>query len=367
MPPQRSVLGSISGNRSFNHQLSPYQRGAVIGLTAGGAKSKSIETFLNVSRGAVRSTQDFDHLRDDGHQQARSGRPKEYSEATVRKIIRHVRQYPKDSYADVIKACNLSIKRTTIKTILSEHGITNWRARRRPLLTEANAAKRLAWCLKYQGYTEEEWGLFMWSDECSVERGRGKRAEWVFRTANQAWDRKMIQEYNCKKNMKVMVWGCFWDLGRSSLYIMDRDFESAKHGYSAESYLEVLEAEVGPIYSTLPPGYLFMQDNASIHTSHKVRDWFKEHGVNNITDWPPYSPDLNPIEHIWWELKKRLFEMFPDIACDKSESEHARQQLESALQATWDTLDKSQFDCLYKSMPSRIQACIAADGWHTRY
>ena len=64
--------------------------------------------------------------------------------------------------------------------------------------------------------------------------------------------------------MKVMVWGCFWDTGRSSLYIMDRDFESAKHGYSAESYLEVLEAEVAPIYSALPLGYVFMQDNASI-------------------------------------------------------------------------------------------------------
>ncbi|KIM92521.1 hypothetical protein OIDMADRAFT_139515 [Oidiodendron maius Zn] len=141
MPPQRSVLGSISGNRSFNHQLSPYQRGAIIGLTAGGVKSRSIETFLNVSRGAVRSTQDFDYLRDDGHLQARSGRPKEYSEATVYKIIYYIRQYPKDSYADVIKACNLSIKRTTIKTILSEYSITNWHARRRPLLTEANTAK----------------------------------------------------------------------------------------------------------------------------------------------------------------------------------------------------------------------------------
>jgi ribosomal protein L19 len=177
----------------------------------------------------------------------------------------------------------------------------------------------------------------------------------------------MIQEYDCKKNMKVMVWGCFWDTGRSSLYIMDRDFESAKHGYSAESYLEVLEAEVAPIYSALPLGYVFMQDNASIHTAHKVREWFRDHGVENVTSWPLYSPDLNPIEHIWWELKKRLYEMFPDITRDKSESEYSRQRLESALQAIWDTLDKSQFDCLYESMPSRIEACIAADGWHTRY
>jgi hypothetical protein len=48
--------------------------------------------------------------------------------------------------------------------------------------------------------------------------------------------------------MKVMVWGCFWDLGRTSFYIMDYDFEALKHKYSANSYLEVLEAKIWPAY-----------------------------------------------------------------------------------------------------------------------
>jgi transposase len=41
-----------------------------------------------------------------------------------------------------------------------------------------------------------------------------------------------------------------------------------------------------------------MQDNASIHTAKKVKDWFMGNGIIT-TDWPPYSPDLNPIEHAW--------------------------------------------------------------------
>ena len=59
--------------------------------------------------------------------------------------------------------------------------------------------------------------------------------------------------------------------------------------------------------------------------------------------------------------------MFPEIMKDKSESEHARQQLESTLQAAWDTIDKEFFDSLYKSMPNRIEACILADRWYTKY
>jgi hypothetical protein len=94
----------------------------------------------------------------------------------------------------------------------------------------------------------------------------------------------MVQTYGTNKNMKVMVRGSFWDNGRSNLYIMDRDFESAKHGYSAESYLEVLEAEVAPIFSTLDKGYEFMQDNASIHRAYKVRDWFAEKGIVLLED-----------------------------------------------------------------------------------
>jgi hypothetical protein len=71
-------------------------------------------------------------------------------------------------------ACEMACSKSTIKKILVEHGIHNWRARRRPFLTEENAVKRLAWCLKHQYISSEEWRLYIWSDKCSIERGRGK-------------------------------------------------------------------------------------------------------------------------------------------------------------------------------------------------
>jgi hypothetical protein len=56
-----------------------------------------------------------------------------------------------------------------------------------------------------------------------------------------------------------MVWVYFWDYGRLDLYILDRDFESKKHGYSANSYIKVLGSQVALWYEELNDNkYIFM-------------------------------------------------------------------------------------------------------------
>ena len=59
------------------------------------------------------------------------------------------------------------------------------------------------------------------------------------------------------------------------------------------------------LISKLKPGQTVIMDNASIHKTDTTRKLIKEAGCELIF-LPPYSPDLNPIEHFWAELKKKL-------------------------------------------------------------
>ena len=146
------------------------------------------------------------------------------------------------------------------------------------------------------------------------------------------------------------------------MVIMERDIEAARNGYSANSYIWALEEG---LLSTYRPGYPFQQDNASIHTARKVKDWFEEHGIW-VIDWPPHSPDLNPIEHIWKALKDQLYRDNPYLDFLRG-SEADIQVFAKALQDTWDSLPQALIDRLVDSMPSRLQAVHQARGWYTKY
>ena len=179
----------------------------------------------------------------------------------------------------------------THNRILRAYGLTNWLAKKRPLLTPEVAAKRLAWCKEREHWSYEQWYIVIWSDECSVERGTDKERGWVFRflTRNglRIW-------YNHTKRGRVLAlwsWGAFYGQGEmNALRRMGDDPDAKRNGYTAASYIGVLDEELPTLWE---PGLLFTQDNAAIHTSRLAREWFEENGIG-ILEWPPIQLRSQP-------------------------------------------------------------------------
>lgn len=363
MPPQRQFGDLISGNRRRNQELSKEARSFIAGAKAVGGRSSEIAAQIGCAKRTInRTIQRLDET-EKTSSRPRTGAPAKLDNRDEREILRIVRRTPEIKYSELKRQAGVDVHKITLYRLLKEHGITNWIAKRRPKLTEAAREKRLAFALEHQHWGYTEWSKVVWSDECSLERGSGKARKWVFRTPEQKWDHNMIQEYSKGKDLCQMVWGAFYGDGNQSLLvIMRRDPEAKRNGYTAVSYMETLEEGLVPIYE---PGYIFMQDNARIHTAYKVQDWLELHGVW-VMSWPPYSPDLNPIEHLWYELKKKVFELHPELE-DQGGSAQALRNLQDACKEAWALISESHMQTLVESMEDRIAAVIRAEGWQTKY
>ncbi len=149
---------------------------------------------------------------------------------------------------------------------------------------------------------------------------------------------------------------------RSPLVIMERDPNAKKGGYSSQSYIWALTKGLLPRWRA---HQLFMQDNAPIHTARRTMRWLAEHRITPIT-WPPYSPDLNPIEHLWWRLKRMMYTQYPQYN-NLSRAEEEWDSFCEALQACWLAIPGSLIKKLILSMGRRLSAVRKARGWNTKY
>lgn len=102
---------------------------------------------------------------------------------------------------------------------------------------------------------------------------------------------------------------------------------------------------------------VFQQDGASSHTSLSTQRYLRNRRVKVLENWPPNSPDLNPVEHCWAWLAKKL-------VGQKFDSEEA---LERAIRETWDTRPASFIPHLYASMVRRLTSVVVARGCATKY
>lgn len=357
-------LQEISGSARTRKRITDFEKGQINAFHKLKCSYSQISKALGIPRSTVQSQIEILRRRPDGTLTPRSGRPKKHTDRDDRLILRVAKKNPKATYAQIRAETGLEPSTATIRRILESFNLSHWIAKKRPLLTEKDAKVCLEWCSERKDWKSNEWKAVIFSDECSLERGSSQRREWVWVIGNPLakWHRDCVKPFLKGKDISVMIWAGIWKGGRGNIFFLRRDELARRGGYTANSYIEVSEDQIARIYS---PGMTFQQDNASIHTAKKVSKWLEEHGVTAL-EWPPYSPDLNPIEHLWAILKLKLNQEYPHLV-EMGGSEQAYKALQDAIERCWAAIDQDIIDACIDSMERRVDTVLNAEGWYTKY
>ena len=102
---------------------------------------------------------------------------------------------------------------------------------------------------------------------------------------------------------------------------------------------------------------ILLQDGATCHTARVVSEYLDSNNIAYIKPWPGNSPDLNPIEHVWAEMKRLL--------ADRDTSSIPK--LKAEIKDIWKNLDRDYLKTLIDSFHDRLREVIARNGKATYY
>src|SRR5215469_7770260 len=189
----------------------------------------------------------------------------------------------------------------SVRNVLKKNSFKTVTKKKKPLLTARHRKLRLDFALKHQNWTVEDWKRVFWSDETKINRFGSDGKKWVWKRTGQGLIEREVQNTVKFGGGNIMVWGCMsWEgVGRLA---------EVEGRMDADQYVEILEHNLLPSMEESEfsmEEVIFQQDNDPKHTSKKAKTWIEDHQIT-LLDWPPQSPDLNPIEHLWYHIKKEL-------------------------------------------------------------
>jgi transposase len=240
---------------------------------------------------------------------------------------------------------------STVKRSLLLSGRPAYRPLKSPALSPSQMAVRLEWCLTHQFWTVNDWKKVIFSDESAFDVCP-PRSQYVRRSPVGRISASHIAQHR-PFLPRVMVWACFCYSGTGPIVPVIGTMRQGNYLTTLQDYLL---PQIPQWYGAAP--CVFQQDNAPCHKAHSVMNFLNEQNLT-LLQWPPYSPDLSPIENLWAIVKRKVH----------SQSTKSKPELISRIKAIWndDAAISDACRSLIESMPRRIQACIDARGGPTKY
>ncbi|UYV61211.1 K02A2.6-like [Cordylochernes scorpioides] len=252
-------------------------------------------------------------------------------QATCTAILQHVQD-----------TLDHSISTRTISRRLVANGLHSCRPLRRLPLTPSNRRQRLEWC-RARSTWMTEWHRVVFSDESRFCLSSDSRRVRVWRRRGERSNPAAIVERPTVRQRGIMVWGAIEYDSRSPLLRIQGTM-------TAQRYVDDVLRPVTLPYLQGVPNALYQQDNARPHTARISQQALQD---VQMLPWPPYSPDLSPIEHVWDIIGRRLH------ALPQPRSEDELWQM---VEREWRAIPQDAIRTLIDSLPRRVAACIAVRG-----
>jgi hypothetical protein len=287
---------------------------------------------------------------------------------------------PKATAHEIQSSAGPVVEDVSLRTI--QRGLNNrdrraYRPTFGPYLTPERMRNRLLWAREHKDWSINDWSKVrcnekkkfyfheihnkyflnysfsqvVFSDETYLEEGP-RQSSFVRRGVKETI-RKEHTVARTSYPKKILIWACISTHGPGPIRLLETTMNAAR-------YLDVLQNDLLPQIASWYPNnnFIFQQDNAPCHKALCVRRFFIDHDIN-VLDWPPYSPDLSPIENMWTILKRRLRR----FDCT------TKQELVARVNDIWfnDPDIKDICGHLINSMGRRMLSCITSKGAATKY
>lgn len=244
-------------------------------------------------------------------------------------------------------------------------------------LDKAGRKHREDLCDEYLG-EPDRLPLLVFSDEKLFKRSQNKNKVYVRRRKGTAHLEKHINFYKpCGGNADCNVFLYITRHGKGGLYLAERTDiydQSAKKirapkkgeklGFDGDSYYEMMRDYVLPsLEDQFGKDFEWMQDNAPIHKSENLKRYsgqtvkglLNDRGIT-LVNWPPNSPDLNPVEHVWTLLnrlvKRKMRKWLPKN----------KQQMWRLIKNCWTHVKNEHVVRIYDSFMARLLVVKANRG-----
>ncbi|GFW25594.1 cGMP-inhibited 3',5'-cyclic phosphodiesterase A [Trichonephila clavipes] len=278
-----------------------------------------------------------------------SGRPRGTTPADDRYIVLQARRNRRQTAGEIAghttQATGRPISRFTVTRRLHGGGLFARRRVRCVPLTPAHRRRRSLWCREHRNWRDNEWGRVLFTDESRFSLSSDSHRILIWRERGSRNHPSNIIERDRYGGRGVLVWGGIMLGSRTDLHIFD-----AGSVNGTRYCIEILLPYVRLFRGSLGVQFLFMDDNAPCHRTVAAEQLLQSEDIERM-DWPARSPDLNPIEHVWDFLGRRLVaRTLPPVTI---------RELRLALQDEWAAMPQQLIDTLILSMGRRCETCLA--------